>query len=475
MMQATASRSSHARSLLIVGGASLGLLLAAGVSVADPRFAVAGALVFLVAALAFMDTPRALQFTIVGLVVVPFLSVASIIRPDQVSYMALFTVVSMVVATVAVVRAERIPLDGTIGFLVLVVVTGLAAHGVGTVAANLTWFAPPLAALALYITVVLARQQLGYVLVLLLALMMLEALIGVAQSFLGRPVFAEALPVLYESGRGYLGRIAPGVSTGVTHASGTFSQFNHLGALLVLGLPIAFAMYRSSPSLRRLALMLTLATGVVLTYSRAALLGSVLGCVLVYLLDRRSQKWWIPIAVSLAVALGAIGYQSLQDYQAETGNVTARTATWRYALDAAAQDSPRMVFGYGYHYFQTDVLGDAPAGALPRGVQRTIHSAPLQVLLETGVVGFVLFLVAMPGAVVLALRRRRDAATIALSGSVTGFLVSQAFDNALLSYEGVVMAVLLGLLVRAARTEDPSIVGLFASRGDGNSAPPEPS
>ena len=268
-----------------------------------------------------------------GLFVVPLTAAVPALHPQSQNYTAYYAVALAAFTGVTLLRMTRPPrVDvGVLFFALLIanwVLFALSTPG----ARNYSPVVIPLTELALYLLIVnrpLAETG-PIILAGTIALATLEALIGLAQSLTGHPVFSGVLPVLARSSRGYFGYLIPGLSTLVASGGGTFQHFNGLGALLTLGACIAFGTWlERRPRRRRFLLFCVIAAGVVTTYSRGSLVGSILGCLAILWLSARpgSKK-------TLVAALCIVGILTLASsglfvhYAGQTQNLSSRLATW---------------------------------------------------------------------------------------------------------------------------------------------------
>ena len=177
--------------------------------------------------------------------------------------------------------------------------------------------------------------------------------------------------------------------------SGTRNVFplHALSALLALTTTIAFGYWLSShSSVRRLGLFVLLAAGLVSTYSRGATLGAVAGCVLVFLGKDLQRRVGVILVSLLCVAISLLAVSGVvSSYFAQTGNLGMREALWREAFTAMRSDPSKVGIGFGYTYFQYRVSSSQTTSD-PSAVGSPMHSAPLQVLLELGIIGEVLLI-----------------------------------------------------------------------------------
>jgi O-antigen ligase len=132
--------------------------------------------------------------------------------------------------------------------------------------------------------------------------------------------------------------------------------------------------------------------------------------------------------------------------------------TWQTALDDALDHPSDLAVGSGYGYYRRSVLVMGLAGeTLTREstYMSSLHSSPLQLLLEFGLLGVVLGTLWLVTAFRSAMRARRPL-TVAVLGGAVGLLCSQAFDNALFSYAGIVFAALMAI-AESESTQDPGL------------------
>lgn len=213
---------------------------------------------------------------------------------------------------------------------------------------------------------------------------------------------------------------------------------NDLGFILATAIPIGMwlAMYGDARR-RMLAVVLTaiVATGLLLTFSRGAMLGLGVGLVWHALTDRRHVRVLVAagaVAIAFAAALvqvnaetvaAALGAKSrISDY-----NVESRFVAWAGALELAA-DHPVIGIGpgnFGLYYYE---LTDSPPGTFALQVT---HNAYLDMASEIGFVGlglFLAFLIMSFGRLTIVVHRGRGppglaaAARTALIVAVVGLL-----------------------------------------------------
>ena len=267
------------------------------------------------------------------------------------------------------------------------------------------------------------------------------------------------LPVLYKEDRGDIGLLTPGVSRVVTQGSGTFAHFNGLGAFLTLASCVAFGgwlSHRPSSSGDSSSFCLIFA-GVITAYSRGSLLGTFLGCLTVYWLSGRRHSRQAVVAAVCGLTLVALSISGalLRTYYGQTQNVSIRLSTWTDSIAYVVHHPSDLVLGTGYSSFQQIILAPTTqsAGLTTTGQLTAVHSGPLQVLLELGVVGFALYLATLLVPISRALKRPRSVMRAILIGATLGVLFTQVFDNSTFGYAGVLMFALLAELRRDVAEE----------------------
>lgn len=282
----------------------------------------------------------------------------------------------------------------------------------------------------------------------MMAFAVLQALLGLSQTLLGLEPFSVYGGVVYSEPRNYLAVVIPGVSSQVRMATGTFAHFNGLGALLSLATPIAFGAWLHERTAHRLMVLIAVSAGLVATFSRGALLGAAIGAVLIYWSAHRSASTrMIRFAVLiLATVLGALVLmERVVEYAAATNNLAPRLEVWGIALRASLTNPVKLLFGSGFGFFGSGFLEDA-------GVVTRLHSAPVQLLTELGLIGFALFMLAVFPPIWRGLRSSCSLENW-LAGGAVAFLGHQVFDNGLFGFTGLLFFGIVSILVRYQRSE----------------------
>lgn len=235
---------------------------------------------------------------------------------------------------------------------------------------------------------------------------------GLTWSLLSSAYFIAAVAIL-QSGFGLLGGGHFADANGIIRADATLAHPDFLGIFLAMLLPVAVAKLVSSrPLLTRILaanLIIVLALGLLLTYTRGALIAAVIGLMVVLSLRRRRFHAWPLVAfvaalMSVMALLGAVAVARTGSDQARvtnalyarivsiadlsSGSQAGRVKTWQDTLPLIAS---RPIIGYGpdtfglvYPRFQTSnrnlELFDKP------------HEESLGIAATQGVVGLLAYL-----------------------------------------------------------------------------------
>ena len=181
---------------------------------------------------------------------------------------------------------------------------------------------------------------------------------------------------------------------------------NGAGLMLAMGVPLCVAVWDGAAKWWRwifVAVVPVIVHAVLMTYSRGAMVSLLLASPLILLRCRR--RLWMAVAATVMMFIVPLlagaeirqRFFSIEQYQ-EDGSAQSRIASWNVAL-AIANDYP--VFGVGprnanyfTYYYGADRWG------------RTIHSQSLQLMADTGYIGFACYVSVMV-CTALALRRSR--------------------------------------------------------------------
>jgi len=269
-----------------------------------------------------------------------------------------------------------------------------------------------------------------------------ESVLAISQTVFGVSPFAALGSPLFSEPRNYFALVLPSLPAQVRMATGTFSHFNGLAAILALCTPLALWMWLNCRTRRSFLVLLLIVAGLVCTFSRGALIGAVLASML--LIGTRARRDEIAVVrASLAVlvvsAVVAISAVSIGSYSRNTGNFDARAGAWQLAISVTTSDPLRLVFGAGYGFYGAGFL--AEQGAITR-----LHSMPVEVFAELGVLGFVLALLAFSPSIRRGFLTRGRIET-ALAAACLAFFIAQIFDNAFFGFQGALLMAVFGLLI----------------------------
>ena len=282
----------------------------------------------------------------------------------------------------------------------------------------------------------------------LLLMGVLQAIIGISQTLIGAPVPSVLAEGLHHGPRNYFGYLLPFISKEVNFASGTFEHFNGLGSFLLLIYPISLGYWLERKKRKYFWAGAIIFCGIVCTFSRGALLAAMIATLFMIFSFYRNPrlKWGIIIGAVIFVLLFST---QIGTYMASSENATPRYLTWIYSLDYAFSNPTQLVFGYGLFHFRDVVL----AGSL----MTNLHNSYLQIFLEFGVVGLLLFGWATVRIIQL-IRKHKTPLNYALIAIVMGFTLANLVDNSLFGYAGTLYFVLAGLFLSQVRMKDKKIV-----------------
>jgi probable O-glycosylation ligase (exosortase A-associated) len=220
---------------------------------------------------------------------------------------------------------------------------------------------------------------------------------------------------------------------------GAFGGNNEVGIAFARALPLMVAVAQNAPLLPvawvSVAAVPLSAIGVISTYSRGSFLALVAAVAVFAAMQRRRLLILAALGVAAAIALLTIPVPdayvarlaTIRTYETVGENsALGRLHFWRVAL-VMAGDHP---MGVGLKNYQENYNHyDRTYGRY--GYGRDVHSTHLQALVETGYLGFLIYVGLLWGAVVLLLRTRARAADPRLTGDERRFVLTMA--NALLA------------------------------------------
>jgi hypothetical protein len=385
----------------------------------------------------------------VGIFALPFAWALTIFHSDQYNWTLYFVAFVLAIVGVGIFQRRAVPATWGGLYLMYIVLAAFLALWLRNDLVNLPVIFNLILALGIYTLVRRAdAPERRVLLTALLAFASAEALLGILQSWLGWPRFPLVLEQLLESQRNYFSYLFTGTATLVRQGSGTFNHFNGLGSVLALALPVAFAWWLQrvvSPWRGLVALLI--AVGIVTTYSRGALAGAIVGCLFVLALQKQHSRRVLGFLIGcFAVVILLLAMSTAVQYYEATQNVTVRVNTWDVAVASAEKAPSDLIFGFGYWHFQESVLSTGDLKTARRtGTMAGMHSGVLQLVLEFGVVGGVLFTLWLIAAFRSGLGPRRTWVSVACLGGVIAFLCHQSVDSWFFEYPGVLMVILLAL------------------------------
>lgn len=379
-----------------------------------------------------------------------FIPVISFLNPQNINYFAYYTIIITLSAAFFLINVKEFKLDSLILFYSWYLLNGIFIRGLFNIQPPYSLFILPLTSISLYLIFVYMQSEYKsdvtiFFLKLLMVIVFLEALIGISQSFFSFPVFSNIendsfANALFIRNRNYLAYIFPSFSPEVTQGCGTFSHPNILGSLLSLTFPIIFGYwYSNKKKLLRIMLVIITFLGLITTYSRGALLGILFTFSFFYLFFFKSTVKKKVVFLSLIIFFSVFFLsRDIESYYASTQNFTIRLDIWEVALHFALSDPLRLIFGYGIFFFRDNVLG---FGGLPKD----IHSGQLEIFIELGVLGIVLF-IKFYFQILLKALRYNNILILSISAGLISFFIHQIVENSLFGYMGILMVCLFGLL-----------------------------
>jgi O-antigen ligase len=287
------------------------------------------------------------------------------------------------------------------------------------------------------------------------------------------PLFYETLVIrrpLFWSASSYAWSAGPG---GLFRPAGSFggppAAVNVLAMTTLCGLALFVRSTRSARPLI-LTLLLVSSAGMVITFTRAGLIGFFIGAIIFVILWRpailgRLAFGLAAVGVVFAlVVLPAVGAKTwYREGVTRSGTFANRQARWVLAWPVITNTPKHVVFGHGINSLlvgHPEGLSGNPQAdlaAVPILVTDSPHSQYIRTLLEQGFFGLGLLLVWLLGTIVKALKavpRVRPEDRAVLAGSVAGivsFLVVALVDDNLRDPAGFAIVALLSGFV-AART-----------------------
>lgn len=198
-------------------------------------------------------------------------------------------------------------------------------------------------------------------------------------------------------------------------ASPFIADPNSYGGYLVISIGIAYYLYSSTKSKKYLAFTIVEFIGLITTLSRGAMLSLLIAFCVVLFINRRTKA-----IGALSIILGIIGGVSLLiPYFSSDASAMSRFDMWGTAF-SMFKDHP--IFGVGLSNYTYLFSNYGSAGVL--GYNPYTHNLYLKILVESGIVGEVLFLALCLTLFRLCLKHaQRDRKAIMILFGVLGFMI----------------------------------------------------
>jgi hypothetical protein len=247
------------------------------------------------------------------------------------------------------------------------------------------------------------------------------------------------------------------ISSGFAPASPIGLNKNFIGALLaavVVLVAIAPGHVGLSPR-RQTVVLLVLATGLVASQSRGAMLAAVAGLLVAFTLDPRGHSRWVRgMSVLVAVVLAGFAYVSIRDQlnqsqaEARIGSIGVRSNV-ESVTRGVWRTSP--ITGVGLKYYNTGNFGHFAVAA---------NNDVDNELAESGIIGLIGF-VALQGTVIAAgARRRRSGKLVA---AAVGIVVAHLLHGMVDIYWSAGVVTLPFLILGIAMAKDDELDSQFQS------------
>ena len=387
-----------------------------------------------------------------------FIPAISFLKPESINYNAFFTIIAIISLIIFSLQKNKLKMDSVILFSLWYIFNGILIRGLNNIKPPYALFIFPLTSISIYAIFLFSKNENGQDVIIfffryLIFAVIIESLIGISQSFFSFPIFPHILNTLFTNNRNYFAYIFPSLSAQVTQGSGTFEHFNGLGGLLSLTFPIFFGFWYSNKRkiLRTMLLIITF-LGLVTTYSRGALIGVLLTfLIFFFFFSTLTIKKKFIISIFIIILLVVFLSNDIENYYLSTGNFAIRKEIWEIVFDYAINNPLNLIFGYGIFFFRDNILG---FGGLPKD----IHSGQLEILVELGIVGIIIFCKFFFQVISQALKYRDNILTLSIAGGLLSFFFHQLFDNSILGYLGILMIALLGILKFVLNNDDEEIM-----------------
>ena len=372
-----------------------------------------------------------------------FIPAFNFLHSSDINYSAYYAILVTLFILILILKRKKFRIDAIEIFFLYYLFHGVTTWGLNGALQEYSLITYPFTAFSLYylFSYENTTRITIYFFKILSITIVIQSLLAISQSLFGHPTFPNILPELYGGNRNYISILFPSISSYVKQGSGTFEHFNGLGGLFSLTVPMLFGFwYANKKEPIRLFLLIVIVLGLISTFSRGALLGSIIGCYSIIVLNSKIKKTTFIFYVFLITILVLFLKNNIEAYFSSSANLNSRIDTWLRAIQDFRLNPLRIIFGYGNFYFHKEILIDE------RGILSNLHSGWLQILLEQGILGFLLFFIPLIKIFKGVLSQKKNLFVLSIMGGIIGFSIHQSFDNAIFSLLAFLMFSSIGIL-----------------------------
>ena len=284
---------------------------------------------------------------------------------------------------------------------------------------------------------------------LLMAVAITEFVLGMCQITLGYPVFDHLLrgeeQFELENNRNYFAYLIPGLFKSTVLASGTFHHFNYMGSFGCICTPIAYTLWLHHKKRFWFVCFVLVFSVVIITFSRGALLATLVGLFIIYISQTNHRSFKLYLVGIVAFIMVFFVSPLIKEYAEETGHAQVRYDTWVYAFNYASKHPENLVFGYGLHHIPNEVINNPQVVRIIQyeNIMSSVHSTYVQMFIEQGIVGTILFFLAI-FSVFRKMIEYNNLWAFCVIGFSLSYLINDAFEHSLFTYLGTLYFCLLG-------------------------------
>ena len=264
-----------------------------------------------------------------------FIPAFNFLHSSDINYSAYYAILATLFIVVLILKRKNIQFDAIEIFFLYYLLHAITTWGLKGVFKEYSLITYPFTAFSLYYLFSYENtfRITTYFIKILSITVVIQSLLAISQSLFGYPVFSNILSDLYGGNRNYLSILFPSISSYVKQGSGTFEHFNGLGALFSLTVPILFGFwYANKNEPIRLFLLIVTVLGLICTFSRGALLGSIIACYSIIALNSKFKKTTFMICVFLLTILVFFLKNNIEVYFSNSLNLNSRIDTWLLAI-----------------------------------------------------------------------------------------------------------------------------------------------